>query len=311
MRVRWEPASGQEGLLFPLCFRLFSKAKPELCTPVVHCVHLLVERPQQHFASALSDHRILPPLPPVPATPAAFLGGSALNGSTVEHNGEVHIAAGCLVTIHVTVQRGPYNAHVEAEPSVGIPRGATLEFEESREAGEGVWQDTWRLQWRPSRDFLHRSYPACLLLRDELLAASPPPSTGPAILHPRQQVFCVWYRMALCRACAEGGETLAGVAQRWYGLDWLQLWGANPEVLNPERVGANQELRLGPLYAVKPGDTLARLARRFKLSLSSLRRFNPQVGSGELLYEGQLLCVPPTVCPTAPNPDHPDPDPRP
>eukprot|EP00961_Rhodomonas_salina_P068130 914760-Rhodomonas_salina.1 len=36
--------------------------------------------------------------------------------------------------------------------------------------------------------------------------------------------------MALCRACAEGGETLAGVAQRWYGLDWLQLWGANPEV---------------------------------------------------------------------------------
>ncbi len=58
----------------------------------------------------------------------------------------------------------------------------------------------------------------------------------------------------------------------------------------------------GFLYTVRPGDTLFSIANRFGVPLDCLRRFNPQV-SGDVIFPGQVLCIPPvSACTTPPPP---------
>jgi LysM repeat protein len=48
----------------------------------------------------------------------------------------------------------------------------------------------------------------------------------------------------------------------------------------------------GTQYIVKSGDTLLKIARNCGTTLSALRRANPEVGSGNLIYPGQKLYLP-------------------
>jgi LysM repeat protein len=48
----------------------------------------------------------------------------------------------------------------------------------------------------------------------------------------------------------------------------------------------------GTQYTVKSGDTLLKIARLCDTTLSALRRANPEVGTGNLIYPGQKLYLP-------------------
>ncbi|HHW40984.1 MAG TPA: SafA/ExsA family spore coat assembly protein [Syntrophomonadaceae bacterium] len=48
----------------------------------------------------------------------------------------------------------------------------------------------------------------------------------------------------------------------------------------------------GKFYRVKPGDTLYNIAQRFGISLDAIIRANPQIPDPNLIYPGQVICVP-------------------
>ncbi len=60
----------------------------------------------------------------------------------------------------------------------------------------------------------------------------------------------------------------------------------------------------GTLYTVKPGDTLFEIARANNISLTALIAANPQIPDPNLIYPGQVICLPGPVLevPTAPRP---------
>lgn len=56
----------------------------------------------------------------------------------------------------------------------------------------------------------------------------------------------------------------------------------------------------GFFYIVRPGDTMFLIARRFNVNLQLLISANPQVSNPNLIYPGQILCIPINV-PACPN----------
>jgi spore coat assembly protein SafA len=48
----------------------------------------------------------------------------------------------------------------------------------------------------------------------------------------------------------------------------------------------------GQLYTIKPGDTLFLIAKRHNISLSSLRKANPQIADPNVIYPGQVVAIP-------------------
>jgi spore coat assembly protein SafA len=46
------------------------------------------------------------------------------------------------------------------------------------------------------------------------------------------------------------------------------------------------------LYTIKPGDTLFLIAKRFNVSLASLRECNPQIVDPNVIYPGQVIVIP-------------------
>lgn len=48
----------------------------------------------------------------------------------------------------------------------------------------------------------------------------------------------------------------------------------------------------GRLYRVKPGDTLYKIAQRFGVPLDALIKANPQISDPNLIYPGQVICIP-------------------
>lgn len=61
----------------------------------------------------------------------------------------------------------------------------------------------------------------------------------------------------------------------------------------------------GFLYTVVSGDTMFLIARRFGVSLNALIAANPQIPNPDLIFPGQVLCVPTGVTPTPPPPPPP------
>src|SRR5262245_52488035 len=51
----------------------------------------------------------------------------------------------------------------------------------------------------------------------------------------------------------------------------------------------------GTSVTVVSGDTLRKIADRCVTTVSALRRANPEIGSGDLIYPGQVLLLPGTI----------------
>ncbi len=48
----------------------------------------------------------------------------------------------------------------------------------------------------------------------------------------------------------------------------------------------------GELYTVQKGDTLYLIAKKYGISLEGLIKVNPQISNPDLIYPGQMICIP-------------------
>jgi LysM repeat protein len=90
------------------------------------------------------------------------------------------------------------------------------------------------------------------------------------------------------------GETLYRIA-RQYGTTTAALQAMNG-ITNANRIYAGQSLCVaqqisGTTYVVQPGDTLARIARRFGVDMTVLARING-ISNPNRIYAGQTLIIP-------------------
>lgn len=115
------------------------------------------------------------------------------------------------------------------------------------------------------------------------------------------------------RYTVQSGDTMFRIAQR-FGVSLDALIAANPQIPNPNLIFPGQVICVPsspapppPVcppgtfrYTVQPGDSMFRIAQRFGVSLKALIAANPQISNPNLIFPGQVICVPsapPTVCP--------------
>lgn len=119
----------------------------------------------------------------------------------------------------------------------------------------------------------------------------------------------------------QSGETLSTIAAA-SGLSLGTIVAANPQLTDPNLVFPGQTICLpgtagpgqppipppcpeGRLYTVAPGETLSAIATRFGITLSRLLAANPRISNPDLIFAGQVICLPlpaDTVPPGTPPP---------
>jgi hypothetical protein len=116
---------------------------------------------------------------------------------------------------------------------------------------------------------------------------------GDAVGMIRLAEVCVVWVVSKCEYCSGSGETLQYIAQLYSGdSNWRRLFNLNPSLVDPDLIfTGSQRLVVGNLYRVVRGDTLDGLSQRFKSSLPSLLRLNPDVADPSSISVGQMLCV--------------------
>ncbi|NLC53348.1 MAG: LysM peptidoglycan-binding domain-containing protein [Firmicutes bacterium] len=105
------------------------------------------------------------------------------------------------------------------------------------------------------------------------------------------------------------GDTLFFIAQR-FGVSLSALIAANPQITDPDLIFPGQVICVplvttpvphcpGATYTVMQGDTLFQIAQRFGVTLEALLAVNPQITNPDLIFPGQVICLPPTTEPPA------------
>ena len=116
------------------------------------------------------------------------------------------------------------------------------------------------------------------------------PVPGPGITCPGGQIYRV-----------VRGDSLYEIARR-FGVTLDALIRANPQISDPNLIYPGQEICVpvpgtapcpsGNMYTVQPGDTMYEIARRNNLPLSVLIAANPQITDPNLIFPGQVICIP-------------------
>ena len=113
------------------------------------------------------------------------------------------------------------------------------------------------------------------------------------------------------RYTVQPGDTMFLIAQR-FGVSLDALIAANPHISNPSVLFPGDVLCVPGAppppppptcppgsfaYTVQPGDTLFLIAQRFNTTVDAILAINPQITNPNLIFPGQVICVP-----TAPPP---------
>lgn len=89
------------------------------------------------------------------------------------------------------------------------------------------------------------------------------------------------------------GDTFLKVARR-FGVNYYDLWAANPQVWDPNYIYAGQVLYIPvtpTYYTVQPGDTLRKIAAYYGTTVNSLLALNPGIWDPNRIYTGQVIRV--------------------
>jgi LysM repeat protein len=98
------------------------------------------------------------------------------------------------------------------------------------------------------------------------------------------------------------GDTISQIALR-FALTVQDILRANPQITNPNQLFVGQPICIplpipqppacaGTLYTVRPGETLSSIARQFNLTVDVILRANPQITDPNLIFTGQVICIP-------------------
>jgi spore coat assembly protein SafA len=99
------------------------------------------------------------------------------------------------------------------------------------------------------------------------------------------------------------GDSMFFIAKR-FNISLQSLIQANPQIADPNLIYPGQILCLpmegpgpgpcpqGQVYRVQAGDTMFEIARRNNISLTALIAANPQISNPDLIFPGQLICIP-------------------
>jgi peptidoglycan DL-endopeptidase LytF len=152
-----------------------------------------------------------------------------------------------------------------------------------------------------------------------------PQITTPDLIYPGQ-LICVPVRPPLPPVCPTGsfsypvqlGDTVFLIAQR-YGTTMAAILAINPQITNPDLLHPGQLICVPAAvvpppvvcpagsfpYTVVSGDTLFFIAQRYGTTVAAIVAINPQITNPDLIYPGQVICVPGTGTPTPPPPPGP------
>ncbi|MGI6037130.1 MAG: LysM peptidoglycan-binding domain-containing protein [Limnochordia bacterium] len=143
----------------------------------------------------------------------------------------------------------------------------------------------------------HISNPAVIFPGDVLCVPGAPSGRVPATCPPGFQG----------RYTVRSGDTMFLIAQR-FGVSLQALINANPHISNPNvifpgdvlcvpgapsgRVPASCPPGFQGRYTVRSGDTMFLIAQRFGVSLQALINANPHISNPNVIFPGDVLCVP-------------------
>uniref|UniRef100_A0A6U2FUY5 LysM domain-containing protein n=1 Tax=Hemiselmis andersenii TaxID=464988 RepID=A0A6U2FUY5_HEMAN len=161
--------------------------------------------------------------------------------------------------------------------------GATFQVLPGANAWDGV---SARFDWVPARGQEAFSYTVCFHVKDTCGITA-------------ELVACRNISVEKCRICLHGGQTLQTVAAE-YGTDYLSLYTANVNVLNPDGLAQGELVNTGVLYRVQGGDSMYSIATTFFSSAPQILSVNPDLklilDTGGDIYPGDRLCMLPPVC---------------
>mmetsp|Transcript_27687 Transcript_27687/g.68444 ORF Transcript_27687/g.68444 Transcript_27687/m.68444 type:complete len:377 (-) Transcript_27687:1-1131(-) len=270
-RLMFTPMPRQEGLTYRVCVRAFD---PQNSTQdfAEMCVHIAVAAPIPVFV-AVSDE------------------------------GDVTrtVGVGCPVQMRIVVRdasQAGYCMNVSLgkfDGTMGVPPLGALHMfgvapQEKIGTHDGCASSEYHLLWYPQKGQEAQDYEFCIHAYDTLCMA--------LACERRGLERCYKVNVAKCKYCLSAGETIMHAAAR-YQTDWLQIWGANTHIRNPDQIRAWDELTLGPTYVVQRGDTLEAISERFGTTTRSLMEANPDIEMHDnigTIQPGDRLCVLPWVC---------------
>jgi len=163
--------------------------------------------------------------------------------------------------------------------SGGLPEGAALGPQTV--AGEGGRTHSRCFNWKPARGHEGYAYTVCMIAADAGLV--------------RSTQRCWTIDVIRCKYCIQPNESLLSVAAD-YELDWIQLWGSNVDIKNPDHAYDYQLINLGAIYHVRAMDTLDLISERFASTPAHILSMNPDIANENDILDGQEICVCPDVC---------------
>ena len=138
------------------------------------------------------------------------------------------------------------------------------------------------LSWSPVRGLEAKTFRFCLLISE---------------LHIKEGSHrqCTNIYVQKCTVCGKPSDTLLSISME-YKTDWLQLWGANYNVSNPNNLKNYIRLKLGPMYVVTKDEDTKILASRFSMTTEALMAINPDLLGNTSLVAGTQVCLMPRIC---------------
>ena len=93
------------------------------------------------------------------------------------------------------------------------------------------------------------------------------------------------------------GDTLGSIAIK-YGMSLTDLKALNPQIKNPSLIYPGQKINLKKnfdnakiYYTVKSGDTATGIAQKYGMTLTSLKRLNPDKKKWDLIRVGEKIRI--------------------
>ena len=167
-----------------------------------------------------------------------------------------------------------YQLMAKPDPQNPLPKGAKLMHEPG-----AAYQI---LSWSPERGMEGKDFTFCLLLADRHISEG-------------TKRMCTTIHVKKCEVCGLPSDTLNSIALE-YKTDWLQLWGANHNVTNPNNLQNYLKLQLGPLHTLNKDEKVETLASRFSMTRAGLEEINPDLKGKNLIEKDTQVCLIPRIC---------------